>query len=69
MTSKEEIKKEATHHLAAHGHTIDDLHHKLAALQDPHDAKGKEQLHHAVEKYKKAHAAFVDDVLLCIPSH
>ncbi len=65
--SKEEARSEAKRHLETHAHAIDTLHHKLAALQDAHDTKGKEQLHHAVEKYKKAHQVFVDDVLACVP--
>jgi len=54
--------------LEAHGHAIEALHKKLAAMQDAHNAKGKVQLKKAVEKVKKAHGTFVDDVLFCIPS-
>jgi hypothetical protein len=66
--SKEDAKREATQHLAAHASALHDLHHKLGALQESHDAAGKEHLKHAVEKYKKAHETFVDDVLACVPS-
>jgi hypothetical protein len=61
-------KHQAAPLLEAHGHAIDALHRKLAAMQDAHDAKGKAQLKKAVEKVKKAHGTFVDDVLYCIPT-
>lgn len=61
-------KHQAAPLLEAHGRAIDALHKKLAAMQDAHDAKGKAQLKKAVEKVKKAHGTFVDDVLYCIPT-
>ena len=67
-TGKEDVKHEATEQLAGHARAIDALHHKLAGMQDASDAAGKQHLQHAVEKYKKAHATFVDDVLACVPS-
>lgn len=70
--SRTSTKKTGTHqaasHLDAHGHAIDALHKKLAGMQGAHDAKGRKQLQTAVDKYKKAHGQFVDDVLYCVPN-
>ncbi len=67
-TSRVSKKHQAAPALAAHGRAIDALHKKLGALQDAGDAKGKANLKKAVDKYKKAHGTFVDDVLYCMPS-
>ncbi len=58
MASTDEAKR----HLDALGKSIDDLHHKLAALP----GANKEKLQHAVAKLKAAHKAFHDDALECM---
>lgn len=66
--AKKTEKHQAASHLEAHGRAIDALHKKLAGMQGAHDAKGRKQLQTAVDKYKKAHGQFVDDVLYCLPN-
>lgn len=53
---------EAAHHLDAHGHAIDDLHHRLAATP----GADKERLQKAVDKYKGAYRQFCDDAQGCM---
>jgi hypothetical protein len=48
--------------LDAHGRSIDDLHHKLAATP----GIDRDRLKAAVDKYKGAHTAFCDDALGCM---
>ncbi len=55
-------REQASADLDAHGRSIDDLHHKLAA----HPGVDKERLQKAVGKYKSAHQAFRDDALGCM---
>ena len=55
-------REEAAADLAAHGRSIDDLHHKLAAQP----GVDKDRLQKAVGKYKDAHEAFCDDALGCM---
>ncbi len=55
-------REQASADLDAHGRSIDELHHKLAA----HAGVDKEKLHKAVHNYKAAHQAFCDDALGCM---
>jgi hypothetical protein len=55
-------RAEAESALNAHGKSIDDLHHKLAAMP----GCDRERLGRAVDKYKAAHQAFHDDALGCV---
>jgi hypothetical protein len=57
-----DAKGDARNALEDHGRSIDDLHHKLAALA----GCDKQRLASAVEKYKAAHKAFSDDALGCV---
>jgi hypothetical protein len=57
-----DVKSDAASALDAHGHAIDQLHAKLAALP----GCDKERLAQAVGKYKAAHQAFHDDALGCV---
>jgi hypothetical protein len=57
-----DAKSEASKALHDHGRSIDELHHKLAALP----GTDKDRLSHAVHKYKAAHQAFEDDALECV---
>ena len=57
-----DVKSDAASALAAHARTIDELHHKLAALA----GCDKDRLARAVDKYKAAHQTFHDDALACI---
>ncbi len=53
---------QASAELHAHGHAIDELHRKLAAMA----GVDKARLHKAVEKFKAAHKQFIDDALGCM---
>jgi hypothetical protein len=53
---------QAIGHLDAHARSIDDLHHKLAAI--PGVDTGRLQT--AVDRYKAAHQQFHDDALGCM---
>jgi hypothetical protein len=53
---------DAKQSLDEHAKAIDALHHKLASTP----GADKERLHHAVDKYKKAHQTFCDDVQECL---
>lgn len=55
-------KTDARDALDAHARSIDELHHKIAALP----GCDNERLAHAVQKYKAAHQAFTDDALGCV---
>jgi hypothetical protein len=57
-----DAKAEAASALDAHARSIDELHHKLAALP----GCDKQRLASAVDKYKAAHQAFHDDALGCV---
>ncbi len=53
---------QASAELHAHGHAIDELHRRLAAMP----GVDKDRLHKAVEKFKSAHKQFSDDALGCM---
>ena len=57
-----DAKADATSALEAHRRSIDELHHKLAAMP----GCDKDRLAQAVSKYKVAHQAFHDDALGCV---
>jgi hypothetical protein len=53
---------QASGDLDAHARSIDELHHKLAAMA----GVDKARLQTAVDKYKAAHRQFHDDALGCM---
>ena len=55
-------RDQAAHTIDAHGHAIDELHRKIAALE----GADKERLQAAVDKYKAAHQQFRSDALGCM---
>lgn len=57
-----DAKSEFHKALEAHGHSIDELHRKLAAMP----GADKERLANAVAKLKAAHQAFHDDAQACV---
>jgi len=61
-------KHQAAPLLEAHGRAIDALHKEACSDARRTRCEGKAQLKKAVEKVKKAHGTFVDDVLYCIPT-
>jgi hypothetical protein len=54
--------QDAERHLAEHGKTIDELHHKLAAIS----GTNKEKLKGAVDKLKHSYAQFTEDAKECM---
>jgi hypothetical protein len=54
--------QDAERHLADHGKTIDELHHKLAAIS----GANKEKLKGAVDKLKHSYAQFTEDAKECM---
>lgn len=57
-----DAKSEIRRAVEEHGHSLEELHRKIAAMP----AVDKEKLSHAVAKLKAAHAAFSDDAQACI---
>ena len=57
-----DAKSEVAQALEAHKRSLDELHHKIAAIP----GCDKERLAHAVERFKAAHQTFADDAQACV---